>query len=365
MGALCVACVPVAAAASSWAPASSRPAGTTCSPQSTAAHTAVPSQPSNESGRCTTPGVDRHREWRMNPPDGPMGDTMATTGHRCAAFLLICAALAHAATHVPRFSVHELVFQGPSRTPSDRPAADIELYSEWEHEDGQTRYRIHGFWDGDGAGGTVGGVFKVRFCPTREGTWTLVNTHSNNTRLNDQLEGTQVLCTPSDNHGFWETEGLWFRRSDSTYQYVLGNVHYCLVSVDSRLHDIRANKDYYKKLRFMVQGFGLCEGPHPFFNSTGSGSSSGTDASRPNPAYFARIDEMIREGLRYDLIIDMYTDPQNHAIEQPGYLRYLAARFGSFPNVWLQISIEWNEKYSAGETADLGAELRSYLPYPT
>ncbi len=278
---------------------------------------------------------------------------------------LLCTVVAGAAPQVPRFEVHELDFDGPHCTPSDRPAADIELSTEWRPESGHPRYTIHGFWDGDGEGGTSGDVFTVRFCPTREGTWTLVNTHSNDSRLNNQHEGAEVFCTPSDHHGFWEPEGLWFRRSDSTYQYMLGNVHYCLVSVDSRLEDIRANKDYYKKLRFMIQGFGLCDGPDPFFASSGNGSSSGSDASRPNPAYFARIDEMIREGLRHDLIIDMYTDPQNHAIDRPGYLRYLAARFGSFPNVWLQVSIEWNEKYSAGETADLGTKLRSYLPYPT
>ena len=68
-------------------------------------------------------------------------------------------------------SVVELAFDGPLQSPKDVPARDIDFWVLFRHESGPREYKIHGFWDGDGKGGTTGNVFKIRFCPTPPGRW--------------------------------------------------------------------------------------------------------------------------------------------------------------------------------------------------
>ena len=50
-------------------------------------------------------------------------------------------------------------------------------------------------WDRDGRGGAGGSVYKVRFCPTFPGEWTLVSVTSGDPELNGQGHGTHPeLC---------------------------------------------------------------------------------------------------------------------------------------------------------------------------
>ncbi len=65
------------------------------------------------------------------------------------------------------YSIVELTFKGPEQNEKDVPARDIDLWLRIRHEGGSPEYKIHGFWDGDGNGGTSGNVFKIRFCPTK------------------------------------------------------------------------------------------------------------------------------------------------------------------------------------------------------
>src|SRR5262245_13466942 len=71
------------------------------------------------------------------------------------------------------YAVTELSFRGPRQGVADTPARDVEFWVRFRHESGQSEYRVHGFWDGDSQGGDEGDVFKVRFCPTKPGRWTL------------------------------------------------------------------------------------------------------------------------------------------------------------------------------------------------
>ena len=76
-----------------------------------------------------------------------------------------------------QYSVVELTFAGPVQSSKDIPARDIDFWARFRHESGSPEYKIHGFWDGDGKGGTAGGVFKIRFCPTNAGRWDLVEVY--------------------------------------------------------------------------------------------------------------------------------------------------------------------------------------------
>ncbi|MCF7669432.1 MAG: DUF5060 domain-containing protein, partial [Verrucomicrobia bacterium] len=80
---------------------------------------------------------------------------------------------------------------------------EIRFYADFRHESGSPIYRVHGFWDGDGQGGIAGGVFKIRFCPTKPGKWKLAEVVSNTSELDEQRECDYVRAVESGLHGFW------------------------------------------------------------------------------------------------------------------------------------------------------------------
>ncbi len=300
-----------------------------------------------------------------------------------------------AAENVPLYSVHEVVFEGPQFGPSDTPARDVEFYTEWQHEDGGPVYRIYGFWDGDGKGGTTGNTFKIRFCPTRTGKWILRKAVSNRNELNGQNEGYSIVCTASGRHGFWEVDtenagGRWYKRSDGTHQYIIGNTMYSFLSEmrdngpthSTIARDVKENSRYFKKIRFSIMGDRY---PHPiekpFLDNNGKPTDDGNFSHRPNPAWFHnRVDLAVKEAFEFDLIVDLilngpdteYSRSALLAAENGGdctpYLRYIAARYGSYPNVWICLANEWNikkPKFTAEQIKIFGHRIRQYLPYPT
>ena len=303
-----------------------------------------------------------------------------------------CLATEH---QVPRYGIHEVVFEGPACGPTDAPARDIELVTRWRHEDGGPKLTVHGFWDGDGRGGAAGSVFKVRFCPIKEGVWTLVETTSNTPKLAKQRQGCRIECIASSHPGFWIVDtgnagGRWYRRSDGSHPYIYGNTMYSFLSeTDNRgptggnvADDIRANAGYFKKVRFSITGDRY---PHPqvkpFLDDSGRPTDDGDFSHRPNPAWFHnRVDAAVQTAYENDLIADLILcgpdTKDSRSVLRAGkndgdptpILRYIAARYGSYSNVWVCLCNEFDikqPKYSTEQIARFGQIMRQLLPYPT
>jgi len=303
-----------------------------------------------------------------------------------------CAA---APSEVPLYGVHEVAFAGPALGPDDAPARDVELVATWRHESGSPSYTVHGFWDGDGKGGVSGMVFKVRFCPTATGKWMLVETTSNRPELQGQKKGYSLTCTGSSRPGFWildkeQTGRRWYRRSDGSHPYVFGNTMYSFLSqYDNHgpsggniADDIRVNADYFKKVRFSITGDRY---PHPevkpFLDDTGKPTDDGNFSHRPNPAWFhSRVDPAVQTACERDLIADLIlcgpdTEDSRSTLraghnggDPTPLLKYIAARYGSYPNIWICLCNEFDikrPKYSADEISRFGGIMRGFLPYPT
>jgi Domain of unknown function (DUF5060)/Protein of unknown function (DUF4038) len=295
-----------------------------------------------------------------------------------------------------QYSVLELTFDGPMQGPTDVPARDIDFWVRFRYESGSPEYKIYGFWDGDAHGGTSGSVFKVRFCPTKTGRWDLVEVYSNSQELNGQKQGQYVTATASDRHGFWMVDNnspgrRWYMRSDGSHPYIVGNTHYTFLSgyyIDNKpsgndiAADVVGNAEYFKKLRFSLYG-GRYPNPHekPFFDDDGHLTDWGDYSHRPNPRWFGqRADLAVRTAWEHDLIADLILcgpdTKESRSVLRAGhnggdptpYLKYIAARYGSFPNVWMCLCNEFNIKdprYTAEQIARFGRILRRYLPYPT
>jgi hypothetical protein len=297
---------------------------------------------------------------------------------------------------VPVYHVAELTFAGPRQRSADTPARDVEFSVLFRHESGRAEVRVLGFWDGDGRGGSTGSIFKVRFCPTRQGTWRLAEVRSSAPELKGQREGAVVVATPSKHPGFWEVDrespgGRWYRRSDGSHPYIVGNTAYTFLSgykADSRPSGVEVRTEitrqaaYFKKLRFSLHG-DRYPNPEakPFLDAAGRPTEDGDFSCRPNPTWFGkRVDAAVEQAFREDLVADLIlAGPDMEASratlraganrnDPTPYLRYIAARYGSYPNVWICLCNEYDirtPKYTEAEIARFGQAIRAALPYPT
>lgn len=296
------------------------------------------------------------------------------------------------ATH----TVYEVVFTGPAQTPADTPARDITLDVTFTPAPGvaATALTLPGFWDGDGQGGTTGNVFRVRFRPTAPGLWTLTRTASNHPALSGQHEGLALTALPSTHPGPWSpdpaTGGRWYHRADGSHPYIIGNTLYDFVSEHAKdgtpngatiEQDVATTARYFNKLRFTVVNDLYA---HPtirtFFDATGTGTNDGDHSLRPNPAWFARVDRAVHAAQSADLIADLILNGVDSRLgrnslkaganqgDATPWLRYLAARYGSYPHVWFCLTNEFNTKkptFTPAEISALGQTLRRFLAYPT
>jgi hypothetical protein len=293
------------------------------------------------------------------------------------------------------YSVIDLSFTGPSLGPSSTPARDVDFWIRFRHESGAPEIKVHGFWDGDGAGNASGNVFKVRFCPTKAGRWDLIEVHSNRAELLNEKEGDYVTATASSRKGFWMKDPAspgqrWYKRSDNSHAYIFGNTHYSFLSErrdtgatgSTIAADVNANAGYFNKLRFSIHGDRY---PHPterpFLDNAGAGSEDGDFSHRPNPVWWhRRVDLAVRTAFEKDLIADLILagpDVENaratlrasgNGGDNTPYLKYIAARYGSYPNVWLCFCNEYDIKvpvYTNAQVIAAGQALKNFLPYST
>ncbi len=297
-------------------------------------------------------------------------------------------------TEMGTYEVVEISFIGPVQHPKDSPARDVLLEVTFTSDTREVpSITLAGYWDGDGKGGTTGNVFRVRFCPPTPGLWTITRTKANLPALEHQHEGDTFIVRPSGRPGFWMPEPLtgnrWYRRSDGSHPYIIGNTHYDFVSGQTDEgangstidNDVVGNAAYFNKLRFSVVNDLYA---HPeirtFFDDQGAGTNNGDHSIRPNPQWFQRVDRAVQSAMSVDLIADLILNGVDSPLgrralladanggDATPWLRYLAARYGSFPNVWFCLTNEYNTKaptFTPAEIAQLGGIMRRFLAYPT
>lgn len=302
---------------------------------------------------------------------------------------------AEAVDTLPVYSVFEVEFAGSSYSVNDNPVRDILLLTTWMSEESRRTLHIYGFYDGNGRGKAAGNIFKVRFCPTEVGTWTLTRVISNDRKLNGQHEGLKVSVTASEHHGFWmpdpESPGSrWYKRSDGTHQYITGNTMYSFLSeyfqdkpAEGNIRDdVINNSIYFKKVRIGITG-DRYPNPYskPFLDDSGKPSDDGNYSHRPNPEwFFSRLDKAVKAGFEKDLIVDLILNgpdtKESRSVLAAGsnrndaspILRYIAARYGSYPNVWICLANEFDIKepsFTPVQIIAFGEILQAFLPYST
>lgn len=294
---------------------------------------------------------------------------------------------------VSQYDVYEVEFSGKQYDLKDNPVRDIELLTTWRHR-GQLLH-IYGYYDGDGKGGPAGNSFKVRFCPTVPGKWQLEEVVSNDPLLDGQQEGLAIQCTASSHPGFWipdeKSSGKrWYRRSNGSHPFIIGNTFYSFVSEygpkgptgGNIRDDIHKAGAFFNKIRFAITG-DIYPNPDqkPFLDQEGNQTDEGNFSHRPNPGWFReRVDLAVRTCFQEDIIADIIINgpdskqarsiliPAENGGDNRPILRYLAARYGSYPNVWFCLSNEYNirePRFTESQIVTDGYRFREFLPYPT
>jgi hypothetical protein len=249
------------------------------------------------------------------------------------------------AQRVERWGLCEITLHGPS---SGNPFDDTRLAATFEGAG--KRITIPGFYDGDG-------VYRVRFSPPDTGRWTW-HSSSNVAALDGQSGAVECVAASGDNHGPVRVtqDGYHFAYADGTPFRQIGTTCYSWAQQsDARcaqtLATLRAAP--FNKMRMCVFPNVDAVATNPFVK-TGPGLKD-WDPARIDPAYFRRFEDRIRRlgalGIEADIILYHPYDAKRgysdmSRADDERYLRYVAARFGAFRNVWWSMANEYDAIHS-------------------
>ena len=149
-----------------------------------------------------------------------------------------------------------------------------------------------------------------------------------------------------------------FAHEDGTPFYPVGTTCYAWLNQPEpvRKETVETlSKGYFNKIRFCIfpkhYVFNEKEPDlYPFLLKEGSEKEYDWDYTRPNPAYFARIDEAVETlgklGIECDLILfhpyDKWGFSSMPAEANDFYLTYMAARYSAYANIWWSFANEYD-----------------------
>lgn len=284
---------------------------------------------------------------------------------------------------VEKWGVFELSLSGKR---DGNPFVDYQIEGVFCHE--KETVRVNGFYDGDG-------VYKIRFMPSFEGTYTYQITGSYS---DAPVEGSFTVSAPSPgNHGPVRVANRYhLAYADGTPHYSVGTTCYAFALqkeeiVEQTFRELE--NGCFNKLRFCLlpKHYDFClhdpvafpyEGTpmdasvltrQNFADYMGAAPGNSWDFQRFNPAFFQLYDRIIQRlmemGLEADIILfhayDRWGFSKMSMEENELYLRYAAARYGAYRNVWWALANEYElmGHLSAGDWDSLGETLCAADPY--
>ena len=290
------------------------------------------------------------------------------------AICLNCLCLAQD-NNIEKWGIYEVSLPGPT---AGNPFVGIEFSAVFKHG-GQT-FEPEGFYDGDG-------VFKIRFMPNAEGSWTY-QTKSNCDALNDKQGQFTCVAPASDNHGSVRVRNQYhFEYADGTPFFPFGTTLYewPFQSESLRRQTIETLKQSpFNKVRMLLvppyKPYYI-EGPGKLKHFPFEGTSKADwDFSRFNPEFFKNVEQCVIQlqqiGIEADLILFHPYDDGKWGFDtmdmatNERFVRYTVARFAAYRNIWWSLAnenslirhmpdSEWDHLFQAVQQNDPYAHLRS------
>ncbi|MDO5446161.1 MAG: DUF5060 domain-containing protein [Prevotellaceae bacterium] len=267
----------------------------------------------------------------------------------------------NAAAQVERWGMFEVSLSAPL---TDENPFDTELKATFNCNG--TSMTVSGFYDGASAKKGEG-IWRIRFMPTVEGTWTYV-TSSTVASLNDKKG--EFTCTKpsSNNHGpvMVDKSRMNFCYADGTRYYPIGTTSYDWMHASNdpkfgcfdkgltiQEQTMKSLKESgFNKVRslFLVHNFDASYPEPDIYPFERKGDS--WDWERLNPRYFDHVEACTRmlmnAGIEQDLIIFHPYDDGRWGFDlmprEAGerMCKYIVARLGAFRNVWWSMANEYD-----------------------
>lgn len=267
--------------------------------------------------------------------------TMLKGGLAAGAAMAAPAVAREGAARTERWGVHELAFDGPAK---GNPFVDVELAATFESAG--RRIRVPGFYDGDG-------VYRIRFSPPEEGRWTW-RSESNAPALAGQAGAFDCTAPGPDNHGPVRVtdDGFHFAHADGTPFRQIGTTAYSwALQSDAKCAETLATLKNapFNKIRMLVFPNVPSVATDPFVR-TGTGPRD-WDPARFDPAWFRRFEDRIIRlgelGIEADVILfHPYDKERGYSAmaraDDERYVRYAAARWGAYRNLWWSMANEYD-----------------------
>lgn len=245
------------------------------------------------------------------------------------------------ATQVERWGVHEIALNGPA---DGNPFVDVAVEATFSR--GDTSIRVPGFYDGDG-------VYRIRFSPPDLGRWTWTS-RSNRPALQGATGTFECVAPKPGHHGPVRItpDGYHFIHADGTPFRQIGTTCYSwALQSDAKCAETLATlaRSPFNKMRMLVFPNVASVATDPFVR-TGPGLRD-WDPTRFDPAFFRRYEDRIRrlgeQGIQADVILyHPYDEKRGYSdmgrADDERYVRYVAARFGAYANVWWSMANEYD-----------------------
>ncbi len=283
---------------------------------------------------------------------------------------------------VERWGVFEITLQGKT---DGNPFLDYEIRGTFSNEN--EKVTVDGFYEGQG-------VYKVRFMPSFEGEYSYVIDGS---FADETTEGQFTASAPTgNNHGPVRVAHKYhLAYEDGTPHYSFGTTCYLFDLMDQEIIDQtfeELQKGYFNKMRFCIlpKHYDYCLNDPPlfpyegtpmdasvltrenFYEYAGKAEGNDWDLTRFNPDYFRCHDENVKRlmdlGIEADMIVfhayDRWGFSKMTMEENVRYLRYIAARYSAFRNVWWALANEYELMGLAESDWEfLAQELTAHDPY--
>lgn len=235
------------------------------------------------------------------------------------------------------------------------PYLDVEIDAVFEHTDG-TKIHLYGFWNGEDE-------WRVRFSPTKTGTWsyTVTSSDTSNTGLHNVSGKVEAVPntgnTDLDRHGFVRISdnGRYFTYDDGTPFYWLGDTNWqapnYVSTTQCNYPGCKCQNQFQHEVDDRLnKGFTVYQTYFDSGENDGGGQLATT--SEPslwlekynmiNPDTFTdKIDGMFDYMADNGMVIALGYGVHSHTVNGMGQKaieqisRYLTARYASYPVVWI------------------------------
>ena len=274
---------------------------------------------------------------------------------------------------VPQWGLFEVQINDSGWT---NPFLEVELTGVFTSPSG-TEHRVAGFYDGDGSGGTDGDVFKIRFASGETGKWQW-RTESNREALNGRSG--EFFVTDGDSRGplrYDPASPRWLHWSDGSVFFESGaDDPECFL----------ASRFINQQQRYEGIDYLASKGVNSLYMGVvNAGPGDGTPEMKVTPwtggfdkpefdniclDFMNRLDGVVRRLDSHGMVahIVLYLDDcceisDSISTEQEEMLiRYLCARFGSFPGVVWNLAEEFDECFTKEWCSSRAAMFVRYDP---